>query len=116
MARVPDHVAGFEPDLERSCPGAVQLVVAMASLSLLMACATTESDDWRMAELENTRPAYQQFLEQHSNSSHATEARLRLTQLQQQWSDSSKSVTAHGEAALERHNLPPEEARWNEVE
>jgi outer membrane protein assembly factor BamD (BamD/ComL family) len=62
--------------------------------AVLVACSSAESD-WKKAEAANTAPAYQDFLTQHPNDSHAQEARDRLNKLEddQAWSDAQKSNT-----------------------
>lgn len=61
---------------------------------LLIACSSAESD-WNKASTANTAAAYQDFVAQHPNDTHAQEARDRLQKLQDDaaWSDAQKSNT-----------------------
>lgn len=71
--------------------------VVLAFAGALAACNSTESD-WQKASTANTVASYQQFLQQHPNGPHATEARTRLQQLQdeQAWTTAQNANTAEG--------------------
>jgi hypothetical protein len=67
----------------------------IAAAAVLAACSSAESD-WKKADSQNTTAAYQDFLTQHPNDSHAQEARDRIKKLEdeQAWADAQKANTA----------------------
>jgi outer membrane protein assembly factor BamD (BamD/ComL family) len=67
----------------------------IAAATVLAACSSAESD-WKKADSQNTTAAYQDFLTQHPNDTHAQEARDRIKKLEddQAWADAQKANTA----------------------
>lgn len=59
-------------------------VAVMVLLAAACAACSREQQDWRSAEAADTAEAYGRFLEQHSDSELATQARARLAQLVEQ--------------------------------
>ena len=84
---------------------AVRLTLATALLAALAGCSR-EQQDWRSAEAADTGEAYSRFLDQHADSELASQARLRLAQLQEErdWrhTDALASVEAYRQF-LARH-------------
>jgi outer membrane protein assembly factor BamD (BamD/ComL family) len=66
----------------------------IATVALLVACSSAESD-WKKADAANTTAAYEDFLKQHPNDTHAQEARDRMQKMEDEeaWSDAQKSNT-----------------------
>jgi outer membrane protein assembly factor BamD (BamD/ComL family) len=62
--------------------------------ALIVACSSAESD-WKKAETANTAAAFQDFLNQHPNDTHASEARDRLGKIEddQAWSGAQATNT-----------------------
>jgi cell division septation protein DedD len=62
--------------------------------ALLIACNSAQSD-WNKADTANTTAAFQDFLNQHPNDTHAQEARDRLQKIEDglAWQDAQKSNT-----------------------
>jgi outer membrane protein assembly factor BamD (BamD/ComL family) len=62
---------------------------------MLAACSSSESD-WKKADAQNTVAAYQDFLQQHPNDQHASQASQRIQALQddQAWADAQKANTS----------------------
>jgi cell division septation protein DedD len=56
----------------------------LAALLILIAACSREQQDWRSAESAGSREAYTRFLEQHGQSELANQARLRVTQLNEE--------------------------------
>jgi hypothetical protein len=56
----------------------------VALVATLAAGCGREQQDWRSAEAADTREAYVRFLEQHADSELASQARLRIQQLQEE--------------------------------
>ena len=73
---------------------AIYPIIAVAALA---ACSSAESD-WQKAQAQNTTTAYEDFLQQHPNDTHAQEAKDHLQKLQdeQAWADAQKTNTADG--------------------
>ena len=69
----------------------------IVAATVLAACSSAESD-WKKADSQNTTAAYQDFLTQHPNDTHAQEARDRIKKLEddQAWADAQKTNTADG--------------------
>jgi outer membrane protein assembly factor BamD (BamD/ComL family) len=69
-------------------------VVFITLAAMLAACSSSESD-WKKADTQNTIAAYQDFLQQHPNDSHAPQASQRIQSLQddQAWADAQKANT-----------------------
>jgi hypothetical protein len=63
----------------------------LAALLILIAACSREQQDWRSAESAGSREAYTRFLEQHSQSELANQARLRIAQLDEEgaWSQAN---------------------------
>jgi hypothetical protein len=57
------------------------LPLCVAVVALLAGCSQAASD-WKKADSQNTIAAYQQFLQQHSDSEHASVARERVAAMQ----------------------------------
>jgi outer membrane protein assembly factor BamD (BamD/ComL family) len=72
----------------------MQTVSLSILAALLVACSSAESD-WKKADTANTAAAYQDFLTQHPNDTHAQDARERLTKIQdeQAWTDAQSGNT-----------------------
>jgi cell division septation protein DedD len=70
-------------------------VTLVALLLSLAAGCSREQQDWRSAEAANTSEAYARFLEQHTDSELANQARLRIAQLQEErdWSHADAVAT-----------------------
>lgn len=73
---------------------AIYPIIAVAALA---ACSSAESD-WQKAQTQNTTAAYEDFLKQHPNDTHAQEAKdhLQKSQDEQAWADAQKTDTADG--------------------
>jgi hypothetical protein len=56
-------------------------LVVVAAMSLLLAGCNRETADWKSATTADTGESYQQFLQQHPDSTHADQARSRLKAL-----------------------------------
>jgi len=69
----------------------------IAATAVLAACNSAQSD-WKNADSQNTTAAYQDFLTQHPNDTHAQEARDRIKKLEddQAWANAQKANTADG--------------------
>lgn len=69
----------------------------IALAAMLVACSSSESD-WKKADTQNTVAAFQDFLSQHPNDAHATQAQARIQGLQddQAWADAQKTNTTDG--------------------
>jgi cell division septation protein DedD len=69
----------------------------IVAATVLAACSSAESD-WKKADSQNTAAAYENFLTQHPNDTHAQEARDRIKKLEddQAWADAQKANTTDG--------------------
>ena len=69
--------------------------LCLATFAALVACSSPEAD-WKKADAQATIGAYQKFLTDHPNDSHAGQARGRIQALQdeQAWSEAQKANTA----------------------
>ena len=67
----------------------------LAAAALIVACSSAESD-WTQASQTNTVAAYQDFLNKHADSPHATEAKQNIQTLQdnQAWMTAQQANTA----------------------
>ena len=72
--------------------------VFLLALSALLAACNSSEADWKKADSQNTTTAFQSFLSQHPNDSHAPQAQARLQALadDQAWADAQKSGTPDG--------------------
>ncbi len=72
----------------------MQMVPLFLVSTLLLACSSAESD-WNKAQTADTATAYQDFLKQHPNDTHAQAARDKLQKIEddQAWSDAQKGNT-----------------------
>jgi hypothetical protein len=59
----------------------VLTITAVSLIALALAGCSREREDWRSTQAADTAEAYQQFLQQHPNSSHDAEAQARVKQL-----------------------------------
>lgn len=57
------------------------LVISVPILLLALAGCSRERSDWRSAQAADTTESYQQFIDEHPDSSHVATARERLQQL-----------------------------------
>jgi cell division septation protein DedD len=75
----------------------IQTVHLFLAGALLVACSSAESD-WAKADAANTAAAYENFIKQHPNDTHAQQARDHLQKIEddQAWSDALKSNTLEG--------------------
>jgi cell division septation protein DedD len=80
-------------------------IVLAASLLALAGC-TGERSDWRSAQAADSPESYQQFIEEHPESSHVATARERLQQLAEEkdWRDAAVADTVEAyQAFLSQH-------------
>jgi SPOR domain len=88
----------------------------LASLIALAGGCSREQQDWQSAESADTSEGYSRFLEQHTDSELAKQARARIAQIQEdhdwQHTDSIATVEAYRQfIALHPHGKWTEEAR-----
>jgi SPOR domain len=88
--------------------------IALAALLLgLCAACSSEQQDWHSAQSADTTEAWQRFIEQHPQSELATQARLRIAQLDelQDWrrADGAATVDAYRHFLARHPN-----GRWSE--
>jgi hypothetical protein len=89
----------------RSLLSPLPKIVLAASLLALAGCSG-EKSDWRSAQAADSPESYQQFIEEHPESSHVATARERLQQLAEEkdWRDAAVADTAEAyQAFLTQH-------------
>jgi LPS O-antigen subunit length determinant protein (WzzB/FepE family) len=69
--------------------------IALITLAAMLAACSSADSDWKKADSQNTVAAYQDFLKQHPNDAHASQATQRIQSLQddQTWADAQKANT-----------------------
>jgi len=95
--------------MRRDSPWCWRAIALTAALSL--AGCSHESSDWKSATAADTSEAYQQFLQQHPNSSNAARAHTRLQQLQEvhDWQVASAADTRD---AYEQYVAQHPDSQW----
>jgi hypothetical protein len=70
--------------------------IALITLAAMLAACSSSESDWKKADAQNTVAAYQDFLQQHPNDSHVSQASQRIQSLQddQAWADAQKANTS----------------------
>jgi cell division septation protein DedD len=86
-------------------------LVGIAAMSLVLAGCNRESADWKSATTADTSESYQQFLQQHSDSSHAEQARTRLKALMEDH-DWQSAAAADSRNAYEQFIALHPDSKW----